>query len=90
MLMDALPPLVGQPIREPSIYPARGYWTHKHQDVMAWQGHVDVPVDMHRFSYSLGSWDTMTACVRRGFEVQDCRGDDRRYVDFEIHAKEKR
>lgn len=56
------------------IVPARGYWTHAHQDVQRFQARVTFPGQTAE-AY-VGSWDTITACARRGIEpVQHDRGD---------------
>lgn len=85
LLWDAMIDLTQQPVSEPQLYPARGYWTHIKQDVMAWQGNAHVD----NILYSIGSWDSMTQCLRRGFEISDLRGHRNREVEFEIMAKSR-
>ena len=89
-LLDLLPP--GTQVEEPVIDPARGYWTHRHQDVMPWQGSVVIRLpDTHKVqTLTLGSWDTLTACARRGFELVDQRSNKFAEVNFEAYAKPNR
>lgn len=47
----------------------RGYWTHVTQDVTRWEARVHHP-DKPRIT-TIVSWDTVTACARRGFEIQE-------------------
>ena len=75
-------PNVSVSVDESDLHPARGYWTHKHQDVMAWQGYV--LVDGRR--YSVGSWSSITECLRKRFTVVDQRGQERIETDFEVHV----
>lgn len=62
---------------------ARGYWTHNYQDVMQITGHVLVD---GRLSYSIGSWESMTNLIRRGFRVVDERRSSRAYSNFTIET----
>jgi hypothetical protein len=89
-LLDLLPK--GTQIEEPIIDPSRGYWTHRHQDVMAWQGSVAVrlPGSRRTQTFQLGSWDTLTTCTRRGFVLVDQRSEARNEVHFEAYAKPRR
>lgn len=48
------------------IRPARGYWTHAHQDVQRFQARVTFPGQTEETE--VGSWDTITTCARRGIE----------------------
>jgi len=81
-LWDEMIRLYGSNVTEPILYPCRGYWTHAHQDVMAWQGYIGIDGrDFH-----IGSWDSVTSCARRGFTIVDHRRNDRREVDYEIFA----
>ena len=50
------------------FYPARGYWTHAHQDVLAWTGKAKVPGVAHEVC--IGSWDSATECARRGIRSE--------------------
>lgn len=44
--------------------------------------------DTYAGKSSICSWDTMTECVRYGFEVEkDTTKSSRAYADYEIHAK---
>lgn len=89
-LRELLPP--GTQIEEPIIDPARGHWTHRQQDVMAWQGSVAVrlPGTRRTQTLQLGSWDTLTFCVRRGFVLVDQRSEALHEVHFEAYAKPRR
>lgn len=66
-----------------SIYPARGYWRQTKADVMAWTGSVEGVG-------SLGCWESMTDCLRFGFDVEDSRNNPRAYATFEVAAKGRR
>lgn len=75
------------------LYPARGYWTQKRADVQAFTGSFK----FGNINYSLGCWESMTECLRKGFEVADSRSGMLRggkysrataYAHFEIWAKE--
>ena len=48
------------------ILPALGYW--RRADVLRWQAHVRLPGE-ERFT-TIGSWDPITTCARRGIELQ--------------------
>lgn len=67
------------------IHPARGYYRHRQADVMAWTGYVYAD---GRAVYDIGSWDTVTRCLR-GFTVRDCRSGEGaigKTVEFEVDA----
>jgi hypothetical protein len=90
-LAPRLSELVGHEI-DPSrikFYPARGYWTHTHQDVMGFTG-------SYRFSdnssalFSIGSWDNMTDCIRYGFLLHDERKSYHPEAHFMIEALKRR
>lgn len=85
-LAPLLSELTGQAIDPDdfTIIPARGYWTHTHQDVMSFNGHVR---PKGGGMYMLGSWNNMTDCLRYGFEVHDNRKKDRAEAHFMIEAK---
>lgn len=69
-----------------SIYPARGYWTHDHQDVMAWTGYVQ----NNGHTFSLGSWNNMSDCLKHGFDIEDLRGEGyRAEANFVVYAKKE-
>lgn len=56
------------------IEPARGYWTHMHQDCQRFQARLTFPG--LQWPETVGSWDTITACARRGIEpVEHDEGD---------------
>ena len=42
-------------------------------DVMRWDGYVEVKTELGWARMSIGSWDTMTDCVKRGIELS-CEG----------------
>jgi hypothetical protein len=84
-LLPKLSELLGQKI-EPSdlrLHPAKGYWTHTHQDVMGWQGWIKISGQLVR---SIGSWNNMSDCVRYGFMIHDERGEYRAERDFMVEA----
>lgn len=85
-LWDDMIRLYGSKVTEPILHPCRGYWTHAHQDVMAWQGYIRIDGR----DFQIGSWDSVTDCARRGFTVVDQRSNDRREVDIEIFANPRR
>ena len=48
-----------------NLTPATGSWrTDVRLDVMSWKGTIDVKRDDTWRSYCIGSWDTMTECLR--------------------------
>jgi hypothetical protein len=56
-----------------SIHRAKGFWTHMHQDVQRFQVFVTFPGETRETS--VGSWDTITTCARRGLEpIEKDRG----------------
>jgi hypothetical protein len=59
---------------------------------MPWQGSavIRLPGTTRTQTLSLGSWDTLTTCVRRGFELVDQRSNKFAEVNFEAYAKPKR
>lgn len=65
------------------LYPAEGRWRSDFRmDVMRWEGSIEVKIDGGGWlRLSIGSWDTMTACVK-GFSVW------RDGVGFEVAAAE--
>ena len=65
------------------IFPARGYWRQKRADVQQFTGYFL----KGNLKISFGCWESMTDCLRFGFEVRDSRHDSRAYADFEINAK---
>lgn len=69
-----------------NLYPAKGYWTHTHQDVMAWTGDVKV----NDYPYTLGSWENMGDCLRFGYDISDNRNNDRTYANFIFDARGQR
>jgi hypothetical protein len=72
---------------EMRLYPARGFWTHSHQDVQRFEGSIkrsDVP----KLTYTFGSYDMTLSRIAKGcrFLVSDCRGTHRKVLDFDICA----
>ena len=58
---------LGYTARPEDLRPQLGAWrTDRRLDVCRWEGTVLGPDGMTRL---IQSWDTMTACVRRGIEV---------------------
>lgn len=51
-----------------NLWPAQGYWRQVEQDVMSWEGQLEIFVHGKWSTRSLGSWDRMTSCVR-GFTI---------------------
>lgn len=91
-LTAALQALTKVRVEHLTLHPCRGYWTHVKQDVMAWQGYADLTSSRGgdasvTLTVSIGSWDSLTECERRGFELHDCRGKARTEVDIEVLAK---
>lgn len=86
-LVLALRPLVGEgaAIGEPKIICVTGFYKQKRADVMPWTGTVLID----GIQRSIGSWDTVTACVRNGFRVIPATVHATAYADFEIHATER-
>lgn len=88
-LAPLLSEMIGQTVEAGgiNIIPARGYWTHTHQDVMGFQGSIH-PKDGGL--YLMGSWNNMTDCLRYGFEIHDGRGKYRAEAHFMLEAKNVR
>lgn len=51
-----------------NLHPALGYWKQTQQDVMRWEGSVEIWRHGKFSSRGIGSWDSMTDCLR-GFSV---------------------
>lgn len=86
MLVSALSQVVQTCIDPPRIDCAEGYYKQLRADVMPWTCTVASAAG----SFTVGSWDTVTECVRQGIEIHDRRGERHRYADFEVSAKEQR
>ncbi len=69
------------------LFPARGYWSHNHQDCQRWTGHAEV----EGFTYTLGSWGMTVSAIKMGeqFEAHDHRGERRAYSDFSFERPER-
>ena len=67
------------------IHPARGFWTHDHQDVRRFTGAFPRP-HLPKLSYTFGSWDMTVSKIASGcrFDLEDVQDDDRGDVNFEI------
>ena len=85
MLTEALKPfgVLDQPVHPQDFILARGHWTHKHQDVMRWH----LQINLGGYASSAGSWETMTECVRNGFDIE--KDDASNYADFMVNARKR-
>jgi hypothetical protein len=88
-LARAIAQAIGLPVEPENLWPASGHYrTSPHADVLRWTGFVHEG----NLTWTVGSWDTMTALLRHGFTVADNRGKrmshDRGYADFELHVQE--
>lgn len=52
-----------------NLWPAQGYWRQVEQDVMAWEGFIEVWRHDKWQQQSLGSWERMSTCIK-GFKLQ--------------------
>lgn len=50
------------------LQPSLGYWKNHQQDVMRWQGQISIWRHGKFSTRGIGSWDSMTDCVK-GFTV---------------------
>ena len=65
------------------LHPQQGAWrTAKHLDVLAWEGRATHPGGL---KVDIGSWDTMTKLVRRGFTIS--KPGESMSGCWELHAK---
>ena len=63
------------------VRPATGYWKHKVRDCYVWEA----TATRNGLSCSIDSYDTVTACVRWGFDLEaDPRGPN---TIMEAHAR---
>lgn len=70
-LAKLLTEALGFPVKADDIVAATGHWrTSKYADVLRWEGFVTNANGSRR---SIGSWNTMTECVRNGVEIQEDR-----------------
>lgn len=67
-----------------SVHPARGWYTTRYADCMGFTGFVEIDGLIR----TIGSWDTLTRCLRNGCVLHDNRGKYRPYADFEFEAKD--
>lgn len=71
------------------IYPARGYWTHAHQDVQKFTGVFRDPANAN-LEYTFGSWwATLSTLDRKGFVISDDRKNERADNNFDINILKK-
>ncbi len=68
------------------LSPVRGYWTQSRADVMQFTGNFRHDGAIH----SIGCWESMSDCLRYGFDINDCRGESRSYADFTCSANGRR
>lgn len=69
------------------LIPARGFWRQTKADVMQFTGGVYIGTDS--LTLGIGCWESMTDCLRFGFEISDNRGEFRSEADFVITAKDR-
>lgn len=67
------------------IYPVRGYWRQTKADVMQFTGAVHVGTG--QLMFDIGCWESVTDCIRFGFEIEDQRGEFRAEASFVVTAK---
>lgn len=67
------------------IYPAVGYWRQTKADVMQFTGAIHIGTGQRMFS--VGCWESVTDCLKFGYEILDERGEWRAEADFIINAK---
>ncbi len=81
LLNDALKP--DRPISASDLWMQHGDYRKARWDLTRWGATVRV----NGADRSVCSWDTMTECVRKGFNVtvSNCRMGDKSYANFEIH-----
>lgn len=53
------------------IYLATGAW--RSLDVMRWHGYFRCRMGGSEVTFDVGSWDTVTECLKKGAQIQDCR-----------------
>lgn len=71
------------------LFPAVGYWRQTKADVMQFTGYVQLDGNSN-LRHDIGCWESMTDCLRRGFEFHDKRKEPRNYASFMINAKPKK
>lgn len=72
-----------------NVFPAVGYWTHKHQDCQRWTGHVEADGGL---LCSIGSWGLTLSVIGAGgrFQLLDHREEsDTSYSDFSFERPEQ-
>jgi hypothetical protein len=70
------------------LFPVHGYWRQIKADVQQFTGRVQVGSNVNH-TYDIGSWESMTDCLRFGFKFHDCRKHHRPYAKFEIEALDR-
>jgi hypothetical protein len=74
---------LGYTARPEDLRPQYGAWRTDHRlDVCRWEGTV---LGLDGMTKMIQSWDTMTACVRRGIEVTP---DERNSLYIDVSAKD--
>ncbi len=73
-----------------NIIAARGYWTHRHQDVQAWHAFGKAKTGnklgvLAGFPVAFGSWDNLGECARYGIVLKH---DDLVHIvgQFDVYA----
>ena len=69
------------------MMPALGYWRRTSCDVHRWDADCK---DVNGKHVSIGSWYTMTECVRKGFNLVENPRDGSWYLDVEIAESPKK
>ena len=67
------------------LYPVRGFWRQTKADVMQFTGAVHLGTG--QLMFGIGCWESITDCLRFGFEIHDERGEFRADASFVISAK---
>lgn len=69
---------LGFEVKASELYPATGHWrTNHYSDCLRWEGNHDI-----------GSWSTMTDCVRKGFTISEGRHINSSGMRYEVTAHE--
>jgi hypothetical protein len=72
---------LGFEVRADDLIPAKGFYRTSHfSECLRWEGFVG--------GHSIGSWDTMTKCIRNGFEISEGREINNSGMRYEAHANE--
>lgn len=65
------------------LFPARGYWRHTKADVQQFTGSVNI----NGFPRSIGCWESMSDCLRFGFDIEVTGGGMREYNYYDVSAR---